>query len=231
MKIISWNVNGKFSEKFPAILEEDADIYVIQECENPLIIDSKEYVDFASNYFWVGENQYYGLGIFAKDNVKLELMDLDAKGLRYFIPVNVNNDFNLLGVWTNPDMDGTKTIYYPKEITKYYEEHKDLGFFNEDMIICGDFNCDVSLKGSHANNVYEVIEKLSECNLVDIYHQLTGENEGEETTPTFYMYRHLDKPYHLDHIFSSPDKVKDLEIGDADKWLQLSDHVPLIFEI
>lgn len=231
MKIISWNANGKFSEKFPAILEEDADIYVIQECENPLIIDSEEYADFASNYFWVGENQYYGLGIFAKDNVKLKLMDFDAKGLRYFIPVNVNDDFNLLGVWTNPDMDGTKTIYYPKEITKYYEEHNDSGFFNEDMIICGDFNCDVRLKGSHAKNVYEVIEKLSECGLVDIYHYLTGEKEGEETKPTFYMYRHLDKPYHLDHIFSSSDKVKDLEIGAADKWLQLSDHTPLIFEI
>lgn len=231
MKIVSWNANGKFSEKFPAILEEDADIYVIQECENPLIIDSEEYADFASNYFLVGENQYYGLGIFAKDNVKLKLMDFDAKGLRYFIPVNVNDDFNLLGVWTNPDMDGTKTIYYPKEITEYYEEHKDSGFFNEDMIICGDFNCDVRLKGSHAKNVYEVIEKLSECGLVDIYHHLTGEKEGEETKPTFYMYRHLDKPYHLDHIFSSSDKVKDLEIGDTDKWLQLSDHVPLIFEI
>lgn len=231
MKIVSWNANGKFSEKFQAILEEDADIYVIQECENPLIIDSEEYADFASNYFWVGENQYYGLGIFAKDNVKLKLMDFDAKGLRYFIPVNVNDDFNLLGVWTNPDMDGTKTIYYPKEITEYYEEHKDSGFFNEDMIICGDFNCNVRLKGSHAKNVYEVIEKLSECGLVDIYHYLTGEKEGEETKPTFYMYRHLDKPYHLDHIFSSSDKVKDLEIGAADKWLQLSDHVPLIFEI
>lgn len=231
MKIVTWNCNGKFSEKFAAILEEDADIYVIQECENPLIIDSEEYVEFASNYFWVGENQYYGLGIFAKDNVKLELMDLDAKGLRYFIPVNVKDDFNLLGVWTNPDRDGTKTIYYPKEITKYYEEHNGSGFFNEDMIICGDFNCDARLKGSHAKNVYEVIEKLSECGLVDVYHQLTGENEGEESTPTFYRYRHLDKPYHLDHIFSSPDKVKDLQIGDADKWLQLSDHLPLIFEI
>lgn len=231
MKIISWNCNSKFSTKFPAILEEDADIYVIQECENPLIIDSEEYVDFASNYFWVGENQYYGLGIFAKDNVKLELMDLDDKGFRYFIPVNVNDDFNLLGVWTNPNMEGTKTIYYPKEITNYYEEHKDSGFFNEDMIICGDFNCDVRLKGTHARNVYEVIERLSQCGLVDIYHYLTSEKEGEETKPTFYMYRHLNKPYHLDHVFSSSDKIKDFEIGDADKWLQLSDHVPLIFEI
>ena len=52
MKIITWNCNGKFSEKFPAILEEDADIYVIQECENPSIIDSEEYKDFSSNCYW-----------------------------------------------------------------------------------------------------------------------------------------------------------------------------------
>ena len=231
MKIISWNSNGYFSERFPAILEEDADIYVIQECENPLVIDSDKYAAFASNYFWVGENQYYGLGIFAKDNVKLKLMDFDAKGLRYFIPVNVNDDFNLLGVWTNPDMDGTKTIYYPKEITEYYEEHKDSGFFNEDMIICGDFNCDVRLKGSHAKNVYEVIEKLSEKGLVDTYHYLTGEEQGKESIPTFYWRRNLNSPFHLDHVFSAPEKVKDLQIGDADKWLEISDHMPITFEI
>lgn len=98
MRIISWNANGKFREKFSFILNEAADIYVIQECENPEISNSDEYIEFASNYYWVGENQYYGLGIFAKNNVKLELMDLDAKGLRYFIPVNVNDDFNLLCV-------------------------------------------------------------------------------------------------------------------------------------
>ena len=232
MKIITWNCNGKFSTKFSAILEEDADIYVIQECENPLIIDSQYYKDFASNYYWVGENKDYGLGIFARDNVKMELVDLDDKGLRYFLPVKVNDDFNLLGVWTNPDMEGRKEIYYPKEITRYYEEHKDSGFFNEDMIICGDFNCDVRLANKrHGKNVYEMIEKLSEKGLVDIYHYLTGEQEGKESIATFYWYRHLDKPFHLDHIFSAPDKVKDLQIGDADKWLELSDHMPLIFEI
>ena len=232
MKIVTWNSNGYFSERFPAILEEDADIYVIQECENPLIIDSEEYNDFASNYYWVSENQRYGLGIFAKDNIKLELVDLDDKGLRYFIPVKVNDDFNLLGVWTNPDMEGSKVIHYPKEITKYYEEHKDSGFFNEDMIICGDFNCDKRvLNNAHKKNVDEMIGKLSEINLIDVYHARNREDEGKESIPTFYMNYNLNKPYHLDHVFATQGKVKCLKIGDSCEWIELSDHMPLFFEI
>ena len=66
--------------------------------------------------------------------MKLKLVDLEDNGLRYFIPVKVNDDFNLLGIWTNPDREGNKVIHYPKEITKYYEQHKDSGFFNEHII-------------------------------------------------------------------------------------------------
>lgn len=51
MRIISWNANGKFCEKFSFILNEAADIYVIWECENPEISNSDEYIEFASNYY------------------------------------------------------------------------------------------------------------------------------------------------------------------------------------
>ena len=243
MKLVSWNANGKFEKNFPTMFKEDsdiydADIYVIQECTNPKISDSEDYIKLDNKYYWVkwvGDDKYpdYGLGIIAKKDVDMEVWDLDNKGLRYFIPVTVNDDFNLLAVWTNPDINTSKTPHYPKEITKYYEEHKNSGFFNKEMIICGDFNCDKRvLNNDHGKNVDEMIGKLSEIGLIDVYHEQHKEKEGEESIPTFYWQYNPEKPYHLDHVFAAARKVKDdLKIGKKDKWLKLSDHMPLIFEI
>ena len=237
MKIISWNANGKFEKNFKIMLEKKADIYVIQECTNPKTSNSEDYVKLDDEYYWVkwvGDEKTpdYGLGIFAKNEVDIEICDLDNKGLRYFIPVTVKDEFNLLCVWTNPDMKGRKVAHYPKEITKYYEAHKDSGFFNEDLIICGDFNCDKRvLNNAHKKNVDEMIDKLSEINLIDVYHARNREDEGKESIPTFYMNYNLNKPYHLDHVFATQGKVKCLKIGDPDEWIELSDHMPLIFEI
>ena len=100
------------------------------------------------------------------------------------------------------------------------------------MIICEDFNCDVRLSNrTHGRNVYKMIDKLSELGLVDSYHYLNGENQGEETQPTFYWCFKRENPFHLDHVFAAPGRVKSLKIGEADKWLRMSDHMPLVFEI
>lgn len=61
MKIVSWNATGKFREKYKAILELDADIYVIQECENPETRKNPGYRDFFKNYHWAGVYSYKGL--------------------------------------------------------------------------------------------------------------------------------------------------------------------------
>ena len=71
MKIISWNCNGKFREKFRLISEENADIYVIQECENSLKYP-KDFTSFYTNYTWYGENNSKGLGIFVKDGIDMK---------------------------------------------------------------------------------------------------------------------------------------------------------------
>ncbi len=50
MKIVSWNCNGKFREKFKYIVELDADVYIIQECENPENYINTSYNNFARKY-------------------------------------------------------------------------------------------------------------------------------------------------------------------------------------
>lgn len=63
MRIVSWNCNGKFREKFEKVKELNADIYVIQECEDPQNYVGTSYGDFAKNDIWNGENKNKGLGI------------------------------------------------------------------------------------------------------------------------------------------------------------------------
>jgi exonuclease III len=43
MKIITWNCNGAFRKKFESLVSIDADILVIQECEDPAESKDKKY--------------------------------------------------------------------------------------------------------------------------------------------------------------------------------------------
>ncbi|MBO6111402.1 MAG: hypothetical protein J6P12_11220, partial [Methanobrevibacter sp.] len=140
MKIISWNCNGKFREKFKEIIEEDADIYVICECENPAESKSEEYKEFAgNNYAWVGDIHYKGLGIFAKEEIKLEKRLGINENFKNFILLNVNDSFNLLGVWAMPP--------YVEMIHDYFDANEKI--FDEDLIMCGDFNSNVIWNNEH----------------------------------------------------------------------------------
>ena len=63
MKIISWNCNLNFAKKYQHLENHDADILIIQECEN-----LKE--DYFPNrkFFWTGRIENKGLGILIKDS-------------------------------------------------------------------------------------------------------------------------------------------------------------------
>lgn len=177
MRIISWNCNGRFRDKFPLIQAYDADVYVIQECENPFVRGNKSYKDFASNFLWTGENPNKGLGIFAKENILLTPQNWPSYCLRCFLPVRINDVFNLLGVWACDPYIAEYYVYQNINFNRY----------SRDMIIIGDFNSNVIWDKKHGKrNHSTVVTKLAEIGLVSAYHTTTGEAQGLERRSTFF---------------------------------------------
>ena len=222
IKIVSWNCNGKFREKFKEIIEEEADIYVIQECEDPSQSTDEDYREFAGdNYIWTGHLHYKGLGIFAREDIKLEKLESNGE-FEHFIPVRVNDSFNLLGLWA---MDP-----YVEVIHDYFDANEDL--FDENLVMCGDFNSNVIWDKKHGiKNQTELNNKLENKGLFSVYHKLEEKMQGQEESATFYLARHLNKPYYIDYVYAGENAVKEFNILDHYKWINESDHLPITFVI
>jgi exonuclease III len=148
------------------------------------------------------------------------------------VPVAVSNgelDFTLYAVWAyNPnDPDGHYVTQVWKAINHYNRSLK-----NKQTILIGDFNSNTiwdrpRREGNHST----VVSRLEKKGIHSVYHKHFKQIQGKEQHPTQYMYRHRDKPYHLDYCFASEDflnKLSSVEVGDYDFWIKYSDHVPVI---
>lgn len=217
MKIISWNCNGKFREKYPIIQAYDADIYVIQECEKPEKYP-KRFSGFYSNCCWCGENENKGLGIFAKSEIKLEINDWPKYCLRNFLSLKINSSFDLIGVWACSPYIEEYYIYQAINIDKY----------NNKTVIIGDFNSNAIWDKKHGKrNHGAVVAELTRIGIASAYHYVTGEQMGCESQSTFYLHKNKDKKYHIDYCFINPVCIKEFKILNSDEWLQYSDHLPI----
>jgi len=239
MKIISWNCNGAFRKKYHLLDIFDADILIIQECENPneSIENYKGWV--GSNYLWIGTNKNKGLGIFSRKGALLELLDWSDVNINYknerlesFLPCRVDGSLILLGVWTK--QANSEVFGYIGQFWKYLQLHR-AKFFHEDMLIVGDFNSNAIWdKWDRWWNHSDVISELSELGIESVYHHFLKEEQGKETTPTFYHQRKIHKPYHIDYVFTSLAMINrnvSLEIGTFNLWIEHSDHMPIIVSV
>jgi len=78
-----------------------------------------------------------------------------------------------------------------------------------------------------------VVKELKELGIESLYHYQCEEPQGEETVPTFYHQKNTEKAYHIDYVFVSSDLIQrcQLNFGAKEKWLPISDHMPLCVEI
>ena len=248
MKIVTWNCNGALRKKLSEADSLHADVLIIQECEDPARSE-KAYQEWAGNYLWVGTNKNKGLGVFPKSNNTVDLLDwtgtFQIQGLQssssstswatgelqLFLPFSLNGKYTVLSCWTKGDE--TQIFGYMGQFWKYLQIHrKDLS--QENTIVLGDFNSSAKWdKNDRWWSHTDTISELASINIESLYHYQTGELQGEETEPTFYLHRKESKPHHIDYVFMSSEllSISRLELGKVSSWLCVSDHMPLYVEL
>lgn len=248
MRIITWNCNGALRKKLKEADSFEADVLIIQECENPTL-STKPYQDWAGDHLWIGTTKNKGIGIFPKagNHVKelkwsgtfqvsgLKTQSASASwatnDLLLFLPFELNDQYNVLACWTKGN--DSQVFGYMGQFWKYLQIHRSQ-LNQRNTIIAGDFNSNAIWDKpdrwwSHSDTVKE----LAEINIESLYHHETGEKHGHEIQPTFYLHRKESKPYHIDYVFMSKELLlrSTIEIGKIDEWLAVSDHMPLCVNI
>jgi exonuclease III len=221
-----------FRKKAGCILKFEPDILIVPECEHPerllFAADSPRPTDV----LWFGSNRNKGLAIFSYSDFRLKALDNEPRTFRLIVPIAVTSglvDFKLFAIWANNP--GDKEGAYVEQVWKAVQCYDHM-LASERTILAGDFNSNTIWDKKHRiGNHSTVVEFLGRKNILSTYHYFHRQTQGTESHPTLYMYRHKDKPYHLDYCFASTDMVQRLqavEVGEYDAWKKYSDHVPLI---
>jgi len=231
IRILTWNCGGALRKKLNAFSNINADIFIIQECEDPERANDNIYKAWARKYLWIGDNKNKGLGVFTNEKWALEKYILGSNALRYFIPCRINNYFNLIAVWAMDNKENYDARYIGQVwlAIDFY-----MNLLSDAVLIIGDFNSNKIWDykdriGTHS----DVVQKLAEHRIDSFYHKYYEESQGEETQPTFYLHKNINKPYHIDYIFGSEkfsNSIHSLTVGKPEKWLAYSDHMPMFLE-
>jgi len=231
MKVLSWNCNCKFRDKYQLLDQYNADILIIQECEDPQQSSDSKYKLWAENYLWVGDRKHQGLGVFAKTNIKLEALPPVSNTYKLFLPVLVNNQYSLIGVWTKSASTIKKG--YINQLWNFLLENRIILDFSK-IIIAGDWNSNAQSNNKRSEgNHSDVVQLLKGENVHSAYHDFQNSAHGSEREATFFLYRNIEKPYHFDYIFAHKTWLKQgysFSLLKPTQWLKYSDHMPIILD-
>jgi exodeoxyribonuclease III len=221
-----------FRKKAALILAHKPDILVVPECEHPDKLLFPNDIPKPTDTLWFGSNLNKGLGIFSYTNLRFTVLDNHNQDLKMIIPISVRGgqfDFTLFAIWANNPTD--REGQYIEQVWKAVHYYEQL-LTGTKTILAGDFNSNKIWDREHRMGSHSTVVKyLEEKGIVSTYHSFHNQAQGTEEHPTLYMYRHKDKPYHIDYCFVSADlaeNLQDVEIGDYDFWCSYSDHVPVI---
>ncbi len=122
LRIVTWNCNGALRKKWHRLATLNADVYVVQECEDPCQTNDAAYSAWCGSHLWTGTFKSKGIGIFTAGDITLQAMPLAAGRLELFLPCIVDGDWPLLATWTKKA--NSPNFGYIGQLWKYLQEHK-----------------------------------------------------------------------------------------------------------
>jgi exodeoxyribonuclease III len=228
MRIVTWNCGMALARKVPSLLALNPDIAVVQECSNKSVEVLRNH---GFSGLWFGANPNKGVGVFCSKKLTLRA-EHDLFG-KWVIPLRVHGDvdFDLLAIWACP-VGKKRADNYIGEVHRCLMEHGHW-FGGSPAVVAGDFNSNsIWDENRPGRNHTEVVRLFASYGLVSAYHAHCREKQGAETRPTYYFYRHPDKPFHIDHVFVPKAwRLRSVAVGSFQEWGHLSDHVPLVVDV
>lgn len=235
MRIEEWNCQGAFRNKNTEIFELRPDILIVPECEKEDKLGFGHLTPRPNDFLWYGDTGKKGIGIFSYSDYKFKLLKDFNPRFRYVLPLEVSNgktSFLLFAIWAMDNKQNPIASYIGQVwlAVNYYQS-----ILTENSIVIGDFNSNqIWDEKTRAGNHTDVVNFLNDLGIESLYHKQFNETQGKESLRTFFMYRNLEKPYHIDYVFASQSIIKNgykLTLGDSARWIDKSDHVPLILDL
>ena len=245
MRIATWNCAGAFRTKVERALSLDADLTVIQEAEDPALY--RDQIPTGSKVFWFARPQdRKGILAFTRPGftIRPHRSRLRSPPFNHFIPLTMTTPTGqtivVFHVWTL----GAR----PREAAYVGQAHLALdhyaglvskpgreasGRVRAGTVLVGDFNSNAYWDSDRRRNHTLLVERLAAHGIQSAYHLAQGEAHGAESKSTFYLYRKIERAYHLDYCFTDL-PVRGVEVGAYADWSGLkslggvSDHVPLV---
>jgi hypothetical protein len=216
---------GPLERKLAALDFLAPDIAVLPEC--PRLPPSP------GSTFWIGSNPHKGLGVIARPPWRITSATRRHDLPRYVHALRVSGpeSFLLWAVWAcNHGADryvrGTHRAVDSSRRRLGVGPNVMLGDFNSNAIWDREHPADRSHSG--------LVDKLDKLGLTSSYHAHFREQQGAESRPTFFEYRHAHRPYHIDYCFLPAawvGRITSVVVGVHAEWAEHSDHMPLVVDL
>lgn len=238
MRIVTWNCNSsagiksaatalcRFDTCLAAVKPFLADVTVLQEVPDP-----GSQVREGCWTFWRGQMLGRGIAVVLERSRYPQARVVDHSRSSLLVCLGPPHGLQVLALWSCPEVSGFQAyLNETREVVRHHESQLQA----VPTVVVGDFNSsstwDVKARAFSHSDLVRWLE--SEFGLRSAYHAHHGVSHGAELHPTFYQYRHEDKPHHLDYCFLPADwPVLSVSVGGHSDWSRLSDHTPLVVEV